>query len=439
MDIGAYVGDVRGPGPLENVVSQARRAARAGLGSVWSAQAMGWDSLTLLAVLGAQVPEIRLGCAVLPIPQRHPLMLASQALTVQAAVGGRLTLGIGAGVGVMTEGMFGLPRDRPVVRMREYLSVLQPLLRGEDVAFAGQTLTAVGQVRVPGARPPQVLLAALGPAMLRVAGELADGTVTWMTGPRTLAEHIVPTIARAADRAGRVAPRVVAGLLVCVTDDQARARARIAEQYALAGQVAEYRAVLDREGAAGPQDVAAIGTEATVAAYLRRVADAGATDLAAAPFGTAAEQARTLELLANLAPTRPAATGASISAEDRLAIHEVISLHGHLADARQPEHLDQLLTADAVYDLTALGSGEVRGLAAVRLLHAQRPGRQPAGHHVTNTVLTPHEDGTVAARSKGLSVMPDGAAGTVTYHDVLVRTDAGWRISHRRIQPANTE
>ncbi|OLT00765.1 LLM class F420-dependent oxidoreductase [Pseudonocardia sp. CNS-004] len=262
MDIAVYVGGPARPTTLDDAVVEARRAADDGLAGVWAAQAFGWDSLTLLALVGAEVPGIRIGSAVVPIPQRHPLVLAGQALSVQAAVGGRFTLGIGAGVGALVEEMFGLPRDRPVLRMREYLAVLHPLLRGEAVDHHGETLAAAGQVAVPGATPPQVLLAALGPEMLRVAGELADGTVTWMTGPRTLADHIVPTVVRAAQEAGRAAPRVVAGVLVCVTDDPDGARDRIAAQYGLAGQVPEYRAVLDREGAAGPQDVAVIGDEA---------------------------------------------------------------------------------------------------------------------------------------------------------------------------------
>src|SRR4051794_33586601 len=210
MEIGIAVGDLRGSAPLAEVVGQVRAAAEAGFATAWSAQGFGWDALTLLALAGAQVPGIGLGAAVVPVPQRHPLVLASQALTVQAAVGNRLTLGIGVGIGMMVESMFGLPRDRPVRRLREYLPVLTALLRGESVVHQGGTLTAVGALSAPGATPPPVLLAALGPAMLRLAGELADGTVTWMAGPRTLAEHVVPAIGAAAAAAERPAPRVVA-------------------------------------------------------------------------------------------------------------------------------------------------------------------------------------------------------------------------------------
>ncbi|MGH3381576.1 MAG: TIGR03564 family F420-dependent LLM class oxidoreductase [Actinoallomurus sp.] len=300
MRIGIMVGDVRGPATLEEIVGQVRTAADAGLATAWSAQAFGWDALTTLALAGARVPGIGLGTSVVPVPQRHPIVLASHALTVQAAVGGRLTLGIGAGVAGMTRAMFGLPADRPAHRMREYLPVLSALLRGESVACEGETLTAVGSVSAPGATAPSVLLAALGPAMLRLAGELTEGTVTWMTGPRTLADHVVPSVARAAESAGRARPRVVARLPVCVTADEAGVRERIADHFGLAGQVPEYRAVLDREGASGPQDVAVVGDEDGVARQVRRLAEAGVTEFAASPFGDVEEQARTVSVLAAL-------------------------------------------------------------------------------------------------------------------------------------------
>jgi F420-dependent oxidoreductase-like protein len=439
MEIAVYIGDQAGPTTLNDVVAQARQAADIGLAGVWSAQALGWDSLTLLALVGSEVPGISIGSAVVPTPQRHPLLLAGQALSVQAAVGGRFTLGVGAGVGAMADGMFGLPRDRPALRMREYLTVLHPLLRGEAVDYHGETLTAVGQVQVPGAKPPEVLLAALGSAMLKVAAEHADGVATWMTGPRTLSDHIVPTLTRAARAAGRATPRVVAGLLVCVTDDPDSARGHIASQYALAGQVPEYRAVLDREGAAGPQDVAAIGDEATVTRHLRRLAEAGGTEVAASPFGTADDRARTLSVLASLATSGAARGPAPLSVRDRAAIHELISLHGHLVDERRPDDLGQLLTLDAVYDLHSFGLGNIVGLQAIQELHRQRPGNQPIGHHVSNVLIDERPDGTIAVCSKGLSVMADGTTGTCTYDDVVVKIDTGWRIAHRRVLAVRTD
>jgi len=301
MRIGIAVGDVRGPVSPDDLVGQVRAVASAGLAQAWVAQAFAWDALVGITVAGAHVPGVGLGTAIVPTPQRHPLVLASQALSVQAATGNRLTLGIGTGIASMVGPMFGLPTDRPARRMREYLSVLRPLLQGKEVAHRSETLTAVGVVHVPEAAPPPVLLAALSPAMLRIAGELTDGAVTWMTGPKTLAGHVMPALAAAASTSDRSALRLVAGVLVCVTDDETGVRQRLSRDFGLAGQVPEYRAVLDREGAAGPADVAVVGDEDAVTRGLRRYGDAGVTDLMAAPYGSPAEQARTLAVLADLA------------------------------------------------------------------------------------------------------------------------------------------
>jgi F420-dependent oxidoreductase-like protein len=289
MRIGLAFGDVRGQRDLPEIVDQVRTA---GVGTAWISQGLNLDALTTLAAVGPT--EVELGTAVVPFPQRHPMVLASQALTVQAATGNRLILGIGAGISRMVGSMYGLPTDRPARRLREYLEVLRPLLYGETVDHHGETLTAVGSVDVPGAEAPPVLVAALGPAMLRLAGELADGTVTWMTGPRTLAEHVVPSITKAAN--GRI-PRIVAGFAVCVTADEDAVRARFATDFALAGQVPEYRAMLDREGVAGPADVLIVGDEHAVAKHIDQLRDTGITDLMLAPVGDPAEQRRTTEFL----------------------------------------------------------------------------------------------------------------------------------------------
>lgn len=289
-------------GSIDDVVAQVRAQRDAGFTTAWSSQIFGYDALTLLSVIGREVPDIELGTAVIPTYPRHPLMLAAQALTTQVATGGRLILGIGLSHQIVIEGMFGYSFDKPARHMREYLAALMPALRGEQVSFEGETLKAntMGPLDVHADAPP-VLLAALAPVMLKLAGSVADGTVTWMTGPATVADHIVPSIAKAAADAGRATPRVAVGLPVSITADPDAARQQAARTFAVYGQLPSYRAMLDREGAAGPADVAIVGDEAEVRKGIERVAEAGATDFCAAPFGSGEEQRRTVELLSALA------------------------------------------------------------------------------------------------------------------------------------------
>jgi F420-dependent oxidoreductase-like protein len=287
--------------PIDDVIAQVDGLRIAGLDSAWSSQIFGYDALTLLAVVGREVPDIELGTAVVPTYPRNPVMLAGQALTVQAATGGRLTLGVGLSHEVVIENVFGQSFDRPARHMREYLSILTPLLMGEQVAFTGETLRAAtfGALEVEAAAPP-VLVAALGPTMLGLAARLASGTVTWMTGPSTIESHIVPVIGSAAAEAGREEPRVAVGLPVCVTTDIAAAREKAAVLFAIYGGLPSYRAMLDREEAEGPADVAIVGSEDEVAARVRRLADIGATDFIGAPFGTAEEINASIGALAAL-------------------------------------------------------------------------------------------------------------------------------------------
>lgn len=287
---------------IPEVTEEAQRAAEAGFDIVAASQIFGYDALTLLAVVGQEVPAIELMTAVVPTYPRHPVMLAGQALTVQAAVGApRLTLGIGLSHQVVIEGVLGLSFDRPARHMRDYLQVLMPLLHGEKVAHAGETLKTFSGPLSIASPAPDVLVAALAPVMLRLAGQLADGTATWMTGPKTLESHIVPSITSAAAEAGRKPPRVSVGLPVCVTADTDAARERAARSFALYGQLPVYRAVLDREGAEGPGDVAIVGDEEAVAGQVRALGELGATEFLAAPFGDRDDRSRTFEVLAELA------------------------------------------------------------------------------------------------------------------------------------------
>ena len=170
--------------PMTDIVGQVRRLADAGFAHAFATQMFGQDALTLLAAAAAQVPGIELGTAVIPVYARHPTMLAQQALTIQCAAGDRLILGIGLSHQVVIEGMWGMSYDKPARYMREYLASLMPLLHGETVHFTGERITAnvFAPIGIPGVTPPPVLVAALGRAMLKLAGTVADGTVTWMTG-----------------------------------------------------------------------------------------------------------------------------------------------------------------------------------------------------------------------------------------------------------------
>jgi 5,10-methylenetetrahydromethanopterin reductase len=300
MKIGVFAGHVAG-GPLDVIVEAAAQAEADGFASFWLPQIFGCDALTALAVVGREVGSIELGTAVVPTYPRHPVMLAQQALTVQSASGGRLTLGIGLSHKVVIEGTLGLSFERPVRHLREYLEVLVPILRTGRADFDGEVFRAHAGVDIKGSSACPVLIAALGPRMLELAGTHADGTVTWMTGFETLRSLTIPTINDAAARAGRPAPRIGVGLPVCVTDDVGAAHERAASVFEIYGVLPSYRAMLDREGAAGPADVAVIGNEEHVTALIEELTEIGVTDFVANSFGSTEERDRTRALLSHLA------------------------------------------------------------------------------------------------------------------------------------------
>jgi F420-dependent oxidoreductase-like protein len=283
MRIG-YFGGTTNDGTIDDIVAEARQAEADGYASFWVPNIFGHDALTALAIVGREVPRIELGTSVVPTYPRHPSAIAQQCLTVNAACGGRLTLGIGLSHKVVIENMLGMSFDKPVRHIRDYLSILGPLSRNEPVSYRGEDYSTNLALQANGAPPFGVVVAALGPQMLKATAELADGTLTWCTGPATLADLTVPTINAAAEAAGRPAPRVIAALPVCVTDDRAAATARAAKLFEIYGQLPSYRAMLDREGAAGPEDIAITGTEAEVVERIAALADIGVTDFAAVEF-----------------------------------------------------------------------------------------------------------------------------------------------------------
>jgi F420-dependent oxidoreductase-like protein len=285
------------PASLDQMIEQVARIGDQGFATIAFAQLSGLDVLTVIALAGRSVPRIELETAVVPIYTRHPTALAQQAISVQAATGGRLLLGIGLSHRITVEQRLGISFERPAEYMQEYLAILMPLLRGEAVNYAGRRLKAQAQLTVAETPPPSVILAALGERMLRLAGEQTDGTALWMVGPKTLASHVTPTITRAAREAGRSAPRILAGLPICITSDPAAARERAARSLANYNQLPSYRAMLDREGVDGPADVMLVGSETEVERQLARLEEAGATDFTAQSIGSADDHRRTFEFL----------------------------------------------------------------------------------------------------------------------------------------------
>jgi 5,10-methylenetetrahydromethanopterin reductase len=301
MRIGLFAGATAAAGnSLADIVDFSKTAESRGFDTVWLANVFGLDAVSTLAICGWETQRIELGTAVTPTYPRHPTALAQQAVTTNVASNGRFTLGIGLSHKVMIEDMLGMSYAKPASHMRDYLQIINPLLKGEAVDFQGEQYSAKLALNTPDATPVPLLVAALGPKMLEITGTFADGTTTWVTGPITLEKHIIPAISKAAHAAGKAAPRIVAGLPIAVTSDVAATKAQIAKDLAMYGMLPSYRAMLDREGAAGPEDVALVGDEATVRAGIARLRDLGVTDFNAAitPTGEGVFEA-TMDLLAD--------------------------------------------------------------------------------------------------------------------------------------------
>jgi F420-dependent oxidoreductase-like protein len=303
MRIGIGIGEIAGvPGTIENLVAQAKRAEADGFASGWFANIFSMDAILAAAVCARETSRIELGTAVVPTYPRHPVAMAQAALSAAAIAGGRFTLGIGLSHQIVIEGMLGLSFAKPYSHMREYLAVLGPLIRQGQVSFAGEELRVNANVAVPGAKPCPILVAALAPKMLALAGRETEGTITWMTGPKTIREHTAPRIREAA--AGRPAPRIVVGLPIAVTTHVDAARASAARGFQVYGMLPSYRAMLDREGAEGPANVAIVGDESVVRGALHDLERAGATDFLAVPFpveGDSDAVQRTRDLLVRVA------------------------------------------------------------------------------------------------------------------------------------------
>jgi F420-dependent oxidoreductase-like protein len=316
VQIGLLVAPARGryATKVERLRAEARWAEDAGLASVWIPQIPDeFDAMTAAAVTGAATTTIEVGTAVVPVQPRHPIALAQQVLSVQAVCDGRFVLGLGVSHHWVIEEMLGLPYERPALTMRCHLDVLDQALRTPGPVDVENELFSVhNPLDVTDLGPTPVLLAALGPVMLRLAGERADGTSLWMADERAIASHVVPTITKAAEAAGRRAPRVLAGVPVCVCrDEEVDAAAEQANRILTELHVSpNYQRLLEHGDARNIGDILVAGSEATCERRLRRFAGAGLTDLNAqvVPLGDgrdqlAASARRTKDFLAAVAPS----------------------------------------------------------------------------------------------------------------------------------------
>jgi 5,10-methylenetetrahydromethanopterin reductase len=282
MRIGLMAGATPGDGTIDGLVARAKDLEARGFDSLWMAHIMGLDAISALGIVGRETERIEVGTAVVPSYSRHPMAMAQQCLTAQAAARGRFVLGIGLSHKLVIEDLMGLSYEKPARHMREYMAVLGPLMRGEPAKFDGEEFRVNVQVAVEGVSEVPVLIAALGDHMLRIAGRTAGGTILWMTGPNTIESHIVPKITTAAKEADRPAPRIVAGFPIVLTSDVDGAKAKIAKSLTMYGMLPSYRAMLDKEGAAGPADIAMVGDEKVLGTALDRLRDVGVTDFDAA-------------------------------------------------------------------------------------------------------------------------------------------------------------
>ena len=284
---------------IDDLKKQVQEANNLGYSTFWTPQIFNLDALTALAVIAESVEDIRLGTSVIPTYPRHPMMLAQQALTVNQVSDGRLDLGIGLSHKPVVEGMWGISFDAPVGHMSDYLQILMALLHDGTISYGGKHLTSRGGIDVPADAPP-VLVAALGPQMLKLVGRVADGTVTWMTGPETIRNHISPVINAAAEEAGRPVPQVIAAVPVCITSDLDMAEEYAKRDFGFYGDLPSYRAMLEREGLANSWDIALSGSFEQVADGLQKYADSGGTQVVAAVYGPDEAREQTVSELAKL-------------------------------------------------------------------------------------------------------------------------------------------
>jgi len=284
MDIGLFIGSIGSAGTLKGQISQIIEAEKDGFDSFWAAHIMDLDVMTMMSMAAKETKRIKMGTAVTPTFLRHPIAMAQQAITVQASAQGRFTLGMGVSHKPVVENRFGLEFKKPAKHMKEYLTIVNSLSTYGEVKHQGEIHTAFSEFTSMEKPILPIVIAALGDLMLKNAGELADGTVTWMTGPETIRNHIVPKITKAAHDSNRTSPRVIVCLPVCVTEEKNIAFKEASKYFGRYAELPSYRAMITRENAESAAELAVIGNEQEIEEKLRNYSDAGATEIAVQIF-----------------------------------------------------------------------------------------------------------------------------------------------------------
>ena len=301
MKYGIMTGSGFDPKPsLAGLISNAQRLEKMGFDSIWMANHYSYDAINVLSLIGNCTSTIELGTAVVPSFPRHPVAMAQQVLTANAACKNRFTLGLGVSHKFFIEDELGIGYRTPAKHMAEYLDVMMPLINSRQVDTEGDLYRVKTHIDITETGKPSVLIAALGPKMLEIAGHNTDGTTLWQTGPVTIEKHTIPTIHQAATEAGRPSPRIVTGMPVVLTDNTQKARDAINEKLKFYGEIPSYRAMLDREGAVGPGDIAIVGNEQELRQQIQQLEDIGVTDLNAVLIDVESDSyERTLSFLAS--------------------------------------------------------------------------------------------------------------------------------------------
>lgn len=296
MDISLIIS--RGGEPIEVQLALAEAADAHGLYGTWYGQHLRYDSATLATMAGHRTEHLVIGSGVIPAYPRHPLTTATQALTIDIATDHRYRIGIGPSHRSTIEGIYGLEYRSPARYLEEYLTVLRQLIHDRETEFEGEYFRVHAKLDQPEAGSDiPIFTGSLGPLALEVSGRLADGNLTYLAGPRTITEHVIPRLSDGANAAGRELPRVAAAVPVMVTDDLERARIALDGYMDFHTAIDVYRAIIEREGVEHPSELAIVGDADRVREGIERFRAAGVVEFTAAVFGTTEDKLRTIELL----------------------------------------------------------------------------------------------------------------------------------------------